>query len=414
MSKSYTTIANDTFEIISRKNYGTEQQADRISKANPGVNEPLSENLSIIIPDLSTGLLISPKDTTNNNEVSLIIDGKRFRFWTDININQSIDNIDTVEFSAPFEADTNSDTLNSFRKIFKPFSFKSIDVDVGGELIFRGVMMGVTPVLENIGKIISVNCYSKTGVLNDCTMPTSSYPLEFRDMNLKDIAVAMVKPFGLNVEFTSDPGAAFETESPRETETVLSFLSDLAKQRSLIITNNIAGDLLFQQSVSVGTPVAKLFQGSSPVVSITSLFNPQNYYSHITGLTPVDELFSGSQFTVKNTRLLGVLRPNTFIVPDVAEGDIKTAVNARIGRMFGNMVTYNIEVNTWRDPNDDLWKPNTTVILHAHDVMIYKNYEFVIRSVNFKRDNKSESAILSVVIPGSFEGKIPERLPWDE
>jgi prophage tail gpP-like protein len=409
MSNSYTTIVNDTFEIISRKNYGTEQEADRIKKSNPGVNEPLSVGVTIIIPDLIKGLLISPNTVTNNDIVSLLIDDKIFKFWTDIRINRSIDNIDTVEFSAPFDSDA-----SSFRKVFKPFSFKSIDVDVSGEIIFKGVMMGVTPVLENIGKIISVSCYSKIGVLNDCTLPASLYPLEFRDMNLKDIADAIVKPFGLGVEFASNPGTPFKFESVKGDETALSFLVDLAKQKNLIITNTVSGDLLFQQSVIIGNPVANLSQGSSPVVSITPLFNPQNYYSHITGLEPVSELSDGSQVTVKNTRLLGVLRPDTFIVPDVTNGDVKAAVNAKIGRMFGNMVTYNIKVNTWRDPSDNLWKPNTTITLHAHDAMIYKNYEFVIRRVDFERNNKSESATLSVVIPGSFEGKIPGRLPWDE
>lgn len=415
--KSYTTIIGDTFELIARKRYGDEQQSSRIAKANPGVNEPLKAGLTIVIP---TNWSVTPSDalssavSNNLSEVSLLIDNKRFRFWTDIRITRSIDNMDIVEFSAPFDSNIGIETLSSFRKIFKPFSFKSVVVNVGGDVLFTGIMVGINPVLENTSKIISVSCYSLSGVLNDCTAPTSAYPLEFAGLNLRDIAKTLIEPFGLDVEFTIDPGAIFDTVAIKETETVLSFLISLAKQRNLIISSTSEGKLLFQQSITIGNPVVKLFQGKSPLISVTPLFSPQEYYSHITGIEPVAIGSLGSQFTVKNPRLTNTLRPNTFKVPDTPDADVKKAVEARMGRMFGNMVSYSASVATWHDPDGNLWKPNTTVILHAHDAMVYKNYEFVIRNVDFKRDNNSESAILNLVIPGSFEGKIPDTLPWDE
>jgi hypothetical protein len=46
--------------------------------------------------------------------------------------------------------------------------------------------------------------------------------------------------------------------------------------------------------------------------------------------------------------------------------------------------------------------------------MIYSSYNFLIRKVSFDKTNDSESAILTLIIPGTFEGTIPERLPWDE
>ena len=134
----------------------------------------------------------------------------------------------------------------------------------------------------------------------------------------------------------------------------------------------------------------------------------------MTGFEPVDPILGGSKHTVKNDRLKGVLRPFNFEAPDTTSGDIKLAVQAKTGRMFGNLATYTIEVDTWRDPQGERWKPNTTITLTAPGAMVYNEYEFIIRTVEFNRDSKTKTAALNVVIPGAFSGEIPETLPWDE
>jgi len=45
--------------------------------------------------------------------------------------------------------------------------------------------------------------------------------------------------------------------------------------------------------------------------------------------------------------------------------------------------------------------------------MIYQPYTFVLRSVEFTRNENSQTATLELVIPGAFSGKIPGVLPWD-
>ena len=82
--------------------------------------------------------------------------------------------------------------------------------------------------------------------------------------------------------------------------------------------------------------------------------------------------------------------------------------------MFGSMVAYSVAVPTWRSPAGDMWQPNTIVNLRAEDAMIYNSYDFIIRGVEFQRERDMEKAVLDLVIPGSFSGKVPEALPWDE
>jgi prophage tail gpP-like protein/phage tail protein X len=407
---TYRVIAGDTFESIARKKYGTEKEADSINRANPGVSKPLTAGTVLTVPTLPD----SPQDTLSrapaatDDEVAILIDGQRFRFWNRVRVTRSIDTMDTVEFGAPFDADA-----PGFRETFRPFSFKPVVITVGGTPLFTGTMVAVSPAVENSQKIVSVSGYSLPGVLNDCTSPASTYPLEFNNQGLRDISAALASPFGIAVEFQADQGAIFERVASEPGKKVLAFLTELAKQRNLIISSTTRGKLLFSQSIETGTPVARLQQGGAPVMAVTPFFSPQEYYSHITGIEPVIVGLAGSQFTVKNPRLQGVTRPITFNAPDTLDADVKGAVEAKAGRMFGNMASYSVRVATWRDPQGNLWEPNTIVKLQAPEAMIYNEYAFVIRSVEFEREGRKETATLNLVIPGSFSGKVPESLPWE-
>jgi prophage tail gpP-like protein/phage tail protein X len=411
MSSSYLVIAGDTFETIARKQYGDETQAILISSANPGASVPLVVGTSLTIPDQPN----APKDVLqqaqsgSENEVAVLIDGVRFRFWESIRITRSMDAMDLIEFTAPFEPDQ-----ATYRETFRPFSYKPVVVTVGGVPLFTGTMMGVSPILEGNRRTVGITAYSSPGVLGDCTPPASAYPLEFNGQGLQEIATTLAGHFGLAVEFTSDQGAIFERVAAKVDQKVLGFLAKLAQQRNLVISSTPAGQLLFQQSVDTGSPVAVLAQGTGPVLAIEPNFNAQGYYSHVTGLDPVLVGLKGSQFTVKNERLEGVVRPFTFKTPDTGGGSVKAAVDAKAGRMFAGVASYSVALSTWRDPSGDLWAPNTTIKLQAPGAMIYNSYEFVIRSVEFTRDNNSETARLNLVLPGAFSGQLPETLPWDE
>lgn len=346
--------------------------------------------------------------SSNPSEVALLIEGERFRFWESIRISRSIDSIDKVEFSAPFEASN-----PSFKEKFRPFSYKKVSVFIGGRLLFNGVMVAVTPNITTEKKSVAISCYSIPGVLGDCTMPSSAYPLEFNNSKLDTIAKKLCAPFGIKPVFTAGIGASFERVALDPGQNILAFLTDLAKFRNMIISSTSDGKLLFQKSASSGKPVVRLFQGEPPIIEISPTFNPQEYYSHITGIEPATTKHSGSQFTVKNPKLNGVLRPDTFRVENTKKADVKEAVNAKLGRMFGNMVSYSISLATWFDPSGNLWEPNTTLKLKADDAMIYSEYEFIVRSVEFSKEADKETASMTLVLPGAFSGEIPKALPWD-
>lgn len=218
-------------------------------------------------------------------------------------------------------------------------------------------------------------------------------------------------PFGLLPVFASEVGPVFERVALEPPTIILSFLTKLAQQRNLVIANDAFGMPLFH-GTSAAPAVQSLSQGESPVQSVEASFNAQRYYSHITALSPSSIGVDGGQYTVVNPFASGTLRPFVFDAADTFGGDLVAAASAKMGRMFANAIAYRVELAGWRNALGQLWAPNTSVRLIAPGAMIYTETEFLIRSVALARNGSAFTTTLTLILPGTFEGKIPRSLPW--
>ena len=252
-------------------------------------------------------------------------------------------------------------------------------------------------------------------MLDDCGAPGKTVPHEFKKVGLRQIARTLVAPFGLDVTFQADEGAKFDKVALSESDKILAFLAELAKQRNLVFSNTPEGVLLCWKSVTPGNPVAQLSEGTPPVTTVSANFSPQEYFSEITGFASAKRGRKGGKYTQQNPHLAGVLRPMSFRVEDTEKADTPQATRAKMGRMFGGITEITVEdLPTWRDPQGELWQPNTTIVLTAPSCMVYNPYEFLIRAVTFKQSAEKETATLELVFPGAYSGEIPTSLPWDE
>ena len=338
----------------------------------------------------------------------ILIEGNEWRAWNTLELRRSIDRFAQVTFEAPFEPER-----KTFRDTFQPFTFKPLNVLIKRETVFTGTLLGVEPDLEEDSRTVSCSGYSLPAVLQDCQMPASAFPLELNELPLSEIARRLLDPFLLTVLAEAPEGAAFDRVAIRPEETIYSFLSELAKQRNLIITDNGSGALRFLRSSDPGRPVAQFREGEAPLSGVKPRFSPQSYFSEITGIAKTRAGRGGSKYTEQNTHLTDELRPHTFQLDDTDDADAPDATRAKMGRMFGNMLSVELELPTWRDPRGQLFVPNTTVTLVAPGAMIYRETEFLIRDVIYRQDSEETSASLNLVLPGAFSGEIPKTLPWE-
>lgn len=399
---SYTTRNGDTFEIVSRNVYGVPTEAALLRQANPGTTEPMPDGIVLRVPAQGSREPLGIS-ATESNEVGVVIGGRSFSRWESITVTRNLDSLDTYELTAPFEP-----TEQAFRDTFAPFSFPLVVITVGGLPLFTGTQLTPTPTLS-VPRTVTAAGYALPGVLSDCTPPASSFPLAFSGLDLSLIAQQLAAPFGVPVIFEAPPGATFEQVEIKPTDTVLSFLIKLAKQRGLVVANNTVGALVFRKPTA-GAPVARLIEGRSPLLSAAPQFNPQSYYSDVTGIEPVNiGNGPGQQVTIKNPFGREFMRPRTIDVNDVAAGELQAATESAFGRMLASAVEYSVEVSTWRNEAGGLWQPGDTVTVTAPGAMIYQPYDLLIRSVTFRRQ---DSATLTLVLPESFSGGTPEAMPW--
>lgn len=425
--KFHTVAQGDTLSRISLKYYGVASKYTLIVAGNSFLGDRVqkgvvaSDGSPLIYPKEKLNIPIESENIVNplNSEktpdtinaeipdmITIDIEGNRFRFFTGYSITTSISSFDTFSISSPYEDN------ELFRETFQPLKYKNATVYYGTNKLFEGILLA--PVSENNSnsQILSLSMYPKCGVLSDCSFPYASYPLEHNGLNLKQIATDSANIFGVKVEFIGDPGAVFDKVSPEPTQKILDYIIGLAKDRGFLVTNNTEGDLLIWK-IPDSEDVSYTEEGSLPLLSCTPSFDPQNYFSEITGLNPVTEDTEADSYTWKNPFLDGIIRPVTIELKDTVNADLQSDVESFAGRMFGNAGRYSQILNTHMNDIGGFYRAGQYMASFAPKSNIYRRTRFLIDSATLsKADQGGSVSSLNLVLPGAYDGTLPKVVPW--
>jgi prophage tail gpP-like protein/phage tail protein X len=256
MSKTHNEKQGDTLGAIAVRYLGSFNKWTAIVNANPQLanRKKIYDGSPTIFPG---DILIIPEDETKKpataitkktivladdaeQDVSIVISGKKFTGFTGYEINLAYDTLDTFSFNAPYDR-SNKELLESIM----PFAFKTCDVFYYNNLIFKGRLLTPDPELIADTSEITLQGYPLCGVLNDCVVPPGKYPLQWASHNITGVADAACESYNIPVIFDGDIGADFTEVSIEPTDKILDFLSNLSKQRDLLFTNTEKGELLF-------------------------------------------------------------------------------------------------------------------------------------------------------------------------
>ncbi len=365
----------------------------------------------------------------------LEIAGRSFTNWTELEFQESLDGFSVVAFTAPFEP-----TMKAFRDTFRPFTYPRVRLMIDGELQFTGHLMSVEPASDGSSNSVKVQCVALPAVLCDCPVPASYDKKSFSGLHLLSIAQSLCAIYGFTAKFADaqsgtiggEFGAAaaskaelakalaslenrFDKVRIEKDDLIHEFLCKLVQQRGLIMSNDQDGNLVFLKSASTGHPVVALDEEKgAPLISVAVQFSPQEYFSEVSVVVAPKRGKPGGTFTETNPHFTGLFRPTTFKCDDIKRSDGPNAARAKLARMFGNAVSWDVELPTIRDQHGELLKPNTTVIMKAPSVMVYGRHEFLVRTVAKRQSVDSTTAKLGLVLPGSFSGDVPQVLPWNE
>jgi prophage tail gpP-like protein len=396
----------------------------------------------------SNELGAAEREIAELSQFSLRIGNDDFEHWSSIEVTHSIDAFSSVGFTAPFEP-----RRRAFRDAFRPLSYRPVSVLLGSprkgdhQLQLTGRLTNVEPDFGPNGTSVTVQANSLPSAFFDCAAPAKmTNGHEYSGLDLEAIADELAKPFGFNARFADERSTLIDTnrdgrlERDRSSDAreqrriseefsrafprvkiesdqkIFDFLLKLAQQRGVLLTDSPTGDLVFQRPAATGRPVVHLEEGQAPLLSIKPTFRPDAYFSEVTAIVSQKRGRKGGRFTLQNPFLTrdSIVRPMSFRACDTDVGAGPQVAADYMSRMFGEVASWEIELPTILDPQNEFFRPNTTLTVKAPSAMIFGTHELLIRQVTKRQTKDSTTCTLTVVLPCAYTGEMPTVLPWNE
>jgi len=405
--KVYTVVAGDTLSLIAARAYGDSSLWPRIWEANQtsAMSDDPDEIFpgeKILIPFLSERRIptgISPG--SDPNSMFLIIKGREIQPLS----GSIIRTIDTLAngFTAVIPWIPGEDLL--LDAAIAPYAYSLTTVWLGIEKVMDGVLYK-TITANSDGITATLNGWTGTADLVDSKLKP---PYEFNKITFNDLILRLVRPFGLTVIFDTDTGGEFDRVTADQGDTIESFLVRLAKQRGLLLTVNIDGDLVVTRAKVTGEPVASLEEGvTTGVIGWGSVFDGRKRFLvyRAVGRGP-----SGSIESKITDPSIPRARFQTVRADDTTAGGVEVAARWARNSALAEALTFDLTVDDWRTPTGDLWTEGDIVTVISASMFIPAGFNFLLKRVQYKIDGNGRSTVLSFVPPTVYtDGEIIE--PW--
>jgi prophage tail gpP-like protein len=314
-----------------------------------------------------------------------------FKFWFDPN------NVEHVELTTPGH-------------------FHECTVQFDDELLLTGYILNHKFRQSSEPHMAEFEGYSLPGVLEDCEIPTSLYPLQSDGLSLTEIAAKLIKPFKLKMEIddsvASKMNKSFKKSTASETSSVKDYLSSLASQKNIIISHNAAGNLLFTEAKTNAAPIISFDLRKPTPIGTTFDFevNGQSMHKWITlqKQASKDGGNAGEQ-RVRNPLVAGNIFRET--VKSQSSGDDNDTIDATKRALADELRAVKLTITTdqWK-VNGKIVRPNSIIEIIAPKLFIFKKTRFYIESVTLNGDETKTTATWNCVMPEVYDNAIPKNI----
>lgn len=287
-----------------------------------------------------------------------------------------------------------------------------------GETLMTGQIINQGFSVKSTKQLAKFSGYSTPGVLDDSQIPPDSYPLQSNGLSLRQIADKVIRPIRPKLNIVVDDSvasrvnSAFDVSTASATTTMSAYLTDLAKQKNIIISHDELGNLLFTEAKTGLTPILDfdLTKGSIPGVEFDFDFNGQQIHSHIT-VKKQASITGGNagDYTIRNPYVVGsVYRPKVVIQSSGTDNDTELVARRELANELRNL-PLTIKLDRW-DIDGVVIRPNNTITIYAPQLYIWKKTTFFIESINFSGNNEEQTAVLNCVLPECYTNEIPTSI----
>jgi|GEM_PF-1908935 len=370
--------------------------------------------------------------------------------------NQTYINFDSVSIDSSIDSVASTFSIGAFfdlnnpedREIFRPLKYNKIEIFGDSEdLLLTGTILNHEIGNKSASELINISGYSLPGVIEDCNIPYSMYPLENLKMNLAEITRRVIKPFGLNLII--DPLIEKEVNLvyPKSVcgpeETIKEYLAKLAAQRNIILSHTVKGDLLMFRP-DVGAEVKYIFTDEN-TTSMGLSVNGQNMHNQLTvirqpkpkkkpvlktktkkhkefetdangdiipNLPPVVTIKTKEVkqrpkpqfFDTVNNPMIEVFRPAVQKMTAGEDLSTEAAVRDYISDELGN-ISFSIEINEWLDLSF-----GDIIEIESQSLFLRNKTKLMIDSISRSQSASGQSMRIDATLIEAFIGQEPKNI----
>jgi prophage tail gpP-like protein len=333
------------------------------------------------------------------------IENKFFNHFSNLTLKFNLDT-----FASVFSFDARFDPFNvEHQKIFKPLTYPKIEIFSNDmDLLLTGNIVNNDFTSTKTPQLVSFSGYTKSGILEDVTIPDSVYPLEKNNQSLSEISSQLLKPFeiGQLIErnVSNEMNLVYEKAVAQPTQSVASFLTQLASQRNIVIGHTKKGDVYYFKAF-IGSKPVKSYDESN-LLSSKMAINGRAFHSDITvRRQPSDE-------NVGVSTVDGVKNPNVEQIRSVCKvlssGDDTSTIEAAQNVLAAELRGIQLGL--------ELPKIDTSILCGQiiefinPELFIYKKQKFVINEIIYKEDSEADTMTVNCLTPEAFTGGIPTNI----
>lgn len=343
--------------------------------------------------------------------IALEINGRRYTKFNEYRVSLKFNSVaSTFSFNFYDDGSEVSKILSS------PGKYVSAVVKYIGstgieQTLITGTVLTHSKIANSKSQYVSVAGYSKPGIIEDCQIPTNLYPLQTDGKTFKQIAERVIQPFGLKLvvdpSIASRVNKSIPVSTAKNSETIQSYLYELAYNRNLILSHDDIGNLLITKA-NAGAPVTFDFSNQFPSVEMQLEFDGQSMHSDITVVKQADSDGGNAGTASRKNPYVGIFRPSVRVMTSGDDIDISDSVNRELAKELSS-IRLTINLDRW-EINGQLLKPNSIVTVLNPVLGINKSTRFFVESIDYTGDNTVNEATLSCVLPEVYNGLEPKNI----
>ncbi len=274
-----------------------------------------------------------------------------------------------------------------------------------------GFIDRISPALSPNDRTINIQGRSIAAQIVDCSINT--FPLEFNNSTLGQIATSLITPYGLAVVQPDGDTPPFERVIAENSQNVFDFLNQLAKQSGYLISSDANGNIVIWKAAVTGPVLTSVYEGDSPLKSGVSVHDASKRYSSYKAISQSQTEISIT--AIAKDPFISLNRTKIFFTSDQTKATIQNSANWAKATALADSITHSVTVYDWRDPAGNLWEENSIINLRAPSIQVYNDYKFLIAGLNFIQSaNEGNLTTLRLKIPEAYTGQFPVKFPWDE